>query len=138
MKIILTESQSEKIYEGFKKIMSQYSNLHEIERNYDFWDYKKNSYVDYSPLNYYDNIDDETWDDDDWVFQYAPGEPYTYNINENYPLLQYVRTRLSNVKKLFGPYFDSLLIRWFKETYNRDVRRVVDDHEGYEILGIYN
>ena len=138
MKIIVTESQSDKIYLGFKKVMSEYSELNEVERVYDFWDNKKNSYVDYSPLNYYEDLDEESWEEDDWVFQYAPGEPYTYNINENYPLLLYSRGHLKNITNLFGPYFDSLLLRWFKEIYNRDIRKVVDDSEGYELLGIYN
>ena len=138
MKLIITENQLDTLYDIFTDMMSEYAKLHEIERAYDFWDYKKNSYVDYTPLNYYEELDDDLWEEDDWVFQYAPGEPYTYNINENYPLLIYVRNRFSFIKNMFGDKFEMLLKKWFKDVYNRDVRKIVDDHEGYELLGIYN
>ena len=138
MKIIITEIQEEKIYEGFKKVMKDYSELHKIERPYDFWVQSRNTYVDYTPFNFYKEIDDDDfWEDDDWVFQYSEVEPYTGNKIGIYPMLQYSSFKLNSFKKMFGPWFESLLKRWFEETYNLPVNKVVDDREGYKILDLY-
>jgi hypothetical protein len=138
MKIIITEDKLDKIYEGFKRVMEEYSNLHKIERPYDFWVQSRNTYVDYTPFNFYKEIDDDDfWEDDDWVFQYSEVEPYTGNKIGVYPMLQYSSFKLKSFKKIFGTWFETLLKRWFEETYELPVNKVVDDREGYEILDLY-
>lgn len=137
MKIIITEDKLDKIYEGFKKLMEVNSNLHKIERIYDFWVHSKNTYVDYTPFNFYKEIDDDEWEDDDWVFQYAEVEPYTKNKIGVYPMLLYSSYKLKSFKKIFGTWFDTFLKRWFEETYELPVNKVVDDMEGYKILDLY-
>jgi hypothetical protein len=136
MKIIITETQDEKVYDFFKKMMSEYSNLLSAERVYDFWDSKKGSYVDFSPINFYDDPELD-WEDDDWIFQYVLSEPYTGDKKDTYPMLLYSRYDIESVKKMFGPYFESLFKKWFEETYDLKINKLVDDSEGNEILDIY-
>lgn len=137
MKIIITEDKLDKIYEGFKKLMEVNSDLHKIERAYDFWVHTRNTYVDYTPFNFYKEINDDEWEDDDWIFQYAKVEPYTGNKIGIYPMLLYSSYKLKSLKKIFGTWFETLLKRWFEETYGLPVNKVVDDGEGYEILDLY-
>ena len=136
MRLIITEHQADKIYNSFKNMMGKFSKLDKGERSYDFWVQNKNSYVDYTPINFY-NDGEEDWDDDDWVFQYAEAEPYTGNKIGIYPMLQYSEYKLRSIKIIFGPYLDTLLKRWFEETYELPVNKVVDDREGYKILDLY-
>jgi hypothetical protein len=136
MKIIITEDKMEKIYEGFKKLMVGYSTFEKIEKPYDFWVQERNTYVDYTPINFYKDPE-EDWEDDDWVFQYSEVEPYTGNKIGVYPMLQYSSYKLKTFKKIFGTWFETLLKRWFEETYELPVNKVVDDREGYVILDLY-
>lgn len=137
MRIIITETQEEKVYNLFKKMMSKYSKLLSNERVYDFWDGKKGSYVDFSPINFY--VDPELdWEDDEWIFQYVLSEPYTGDKKDIYPMLLYSRYDIESIKKMFGPYFESFFKKWFEETYDLKINKLVDDGEGYEILDIYN
>ena len=140
MKILVNESFFEKSYKPFSKLMKEYSDLKKSERPYDFWDYNKQSYVDYSPINFYDGASDwdDDWDDDDWIFQYAETKPYNGDDTDNYPLLIYVRSKFTMFTDSFGRFFEPLLKRWFEETYGLEVKKVVDDHDAYEILDIYN
>ena len=79
MVILINENKDVVIYNGFKNMMKPYSKLRKIVRDYDFWHESKNTYVDYSPINFYDVNDDgdydDFWEDDDWTFQYAESEP---------------------------------------------------------------
>ena len=54
MKVLITE---DKLQSLFNSMMLEFANLYEHERDYDYYDYNKNTYIDYSPLNFY-NIDD--------------------------------------------------------------------------------
>jgi hypothetical protein len=137
MKIIITETQEEKIYNLFKKMMSEYDSLDNVERPYDFWDSKKMSYVDFTPINFYADPELD-WESDDWIFQYVLSEPYTGDKKDIYPMLLYSRYEIDSIIKMFGPYFESLFKKWFEETYDLKINKLVDDREGYEILGIYN
>ena len=136
MKLIITEHQVENIYDSFKKMMGKFSKLDKGERPYDFWVQNRDSYVDYTPINFY-NDGEEDWEDDDWVFQYSEVEPYTGNKIGIYPMLQYSEYKLKSIKIIFGPYFDTFLKRWFVETYNLPVNKVVGDREGWKILNLY-
>lgn len=142
MKILINENKEELIYKSFKNMMTPYSKLRKIVRDYDFWHDSKNSYVDYSPINFYDVNDDgdydDFWEDDDWTFQYAESEPYTGNKIGIYPMLLYPRRMLSNIKELVGTRFEPLFKRWFKETYGLEINKLVDDYEGSQILDIYS
>jgi len=137
MKIIITETQEEKIYNLFKKMMSEYDSLDNVERPYDFWDSKKMSYVDFTPINFYADPELD-WESDDWIFQYVLSEPYTGDKKDIYPMLLYSRYEIDSIIKMFGPYFESLFKKWFEETYDLKINKLVDDREGYEILDIYN
>jgi hypothetical protein len=137
MKIIITETQEEKIYNLFKKMMSEYDSLDNVERPYDFWDSKKMSYVDFTSINFYADPELD-WESDDWIFQYVLSEPYTGDKKDIYPMLLYSRYEIDSIIKMFGPYFESLFKKWFEETYDLKINKLVDDGEGYEILGIYN
>jgi len=137
MKIVITETQEEKIYNSFKKMMSKYDSLEKVEKPYDFWDSKKMSYVDFTPINFY--VDPELdWEDDDWIFQYVLSEPYTGDRTGIYPMLLYSRYGVESLKKMFGPYFESLFKKWFEETYDLKINKLTDDREGYEILDIFH
>jgi hypothetical protein len=136
MKIIITEDKMDKIYEGFKKLMVDYSTFEKIEKPYDFWVQERNTYVDYTPINFYKDPE-EDWEDDDWLFQYASREPYTGNKIGIYPILLYSEYHFKVLKKMFGAWFETLLKRWFEEVYELPVNKVVDDREGYEILDLY-
>lgn len=142
MVILINENRDAVIYNAFKNMMKPYSNLKKVVRDYDFWDYGKNSYVDYSPINFYDVNDeadyDEFWEDDDWIFQYAESEPYTGNKIGFYPMLLYPRIKFRYIKELVGNRFEPLFKRWFKETYNLEINKLVDDYEAGKILDIYN
>ena len=138
MRIIIKETQLDKLQQTFNRLMTRFSKLHEIERPYDFWDSNKNSYVDYTPLNYYETIDDEEWEDDDWLLQYAKDEPYTHEVTENYPLLIYSDYYFKSRIKTFGPLFETLLKNWFEETYGHKVKKVVEHRYSDDILGIFN
>ena len=91
MKVLITE---DKLQSLFNSMMLEFANLYEHERDYDYYDYNKNTYIDYSPLNFY-NIDDNDdnnswWEDDDWVFQYAENPPYNEPVDGfQTPLLIY-------------------------------------------------
>jgi len=136
MKIIITEDKMEKIYEGFKKLMVDYSELDKEERAYDFWVQNKNSYVDFTPINFYKD-GEEDWESDDWIFQYSSVEPYTGNKIGIYPMLQYSEYYFKLFKKMFGTWFETLLKRWFEDAYGLPVNKVASDREGSEILNLY-
>ena len=137
MKIIITENQDGKIYNSFKNIMKDFSKLEYGVRDYDFWHDSKNTYVDFSPINFYKDTELD-WEDDDWIFQYVYSEPYTKNRTGNYPMLLYSAYYFHNIKELFGSRFESLMRRWLMETYKLKPNKLVDDGEGSELLGIYD
>ena len=129
MKLIITEERLQAIFNG---MMSEFANLSEHERAYDYYDYNKESYIDYSPINFYnsDENNDDWWDDDDWVFQYAEKPPYNEPVEGfQTPLLIYPKYRFRNMLEMFGSKFNDLLKFWFELTYGYPVKQVSDDYK---------
>lgn len=125
MKIVIGE---DKLQSLFNRMMLGYSELTKHTRVYDYYDYKRSSYVDYSPINFYDNTNNDYWDDDDYIFQYADKPPYDEPVEGfETPLLIYVRNRFKSLLTMFGDKFDVLLKNWFESTYGLRVKDVVDD-----------
>ena len=129
MKLIITEEKLQAIFNG---MMSEFANLSEHVRDYDYYDYNKGSYIDYSPINFYnsDENNDDWWDDDDWVFQYAEKPPYNEPVEGfQTPLLIYPKYRFRNMLEMFGSKFNDLLKFWFELTYGYPVKQVSDDYK---------
>ena len=126
MKVLITEDKLQSI---FNNMMSDYSDLKKLTKDYDYYDYNRNTYIDYSPLNFYNESDNEDWwDEDDWVFQYAERPPYNEPVEGfETPLLIYVKGRFKSMLEMFGSKFDDLLKNWFESTYGLRVKDVVDD-----------
>ena len=128
MKVLIGEDKLQSIFKG---IMSEYSDLVKQERGYDYYDYNKNKYIDYNPINFYDDTDnDDWWELDDWIFQYAKVPPYNEPIEGfDTPLLIYARYRFERLTIMFGNNFNGLLKEWFESTYGYPVKQVVSDYE---------
>jgi len=127
MKVLITENKLQSL---FNSMMLEFDNLYEHERDYDYYDYNKNTYIDYSPLNFY-NIDDNNswWEDDDWVFQYAENPPYNEPVDGfQTPLLIYSKYSFKSMLEMFGSKFNDLLKVWFESTYDYPVKQVIDDY----------
>jgi hypothetical protein len=135
MKVLIGEDKLQSI---FKRLMSEYSDLVEQERDYDYYDYNKNRYIDYSPINFYDNTDnDDWWDTDDWIFQYAKVPPYNEPVKGfDTPLLIYGKYRFKHLITMFGNNFNDLLKEWFESTYGYPVKQVVSDYESDKFVRI--
>lgn len=136
MKYVINENQSELLQKTFNSVMSNFSGLAEIERDYDFYDYKRSSYVDYTPINFYDDIEYEgAWDDDDWIFQYAPKPPYDEQV-KGYPtpVLIYPKYRFRSLMDMFGGRFEELLKEWFQMTYGYKVNTIINDYESDKFI----
>lgn len=127
MKVLITE---DKLQSLFNSMMLEFDNLSEHERDYDYYDYNKNTYIDYSPLNFYNRDDDDSWwEDDDWVFQYAENPPYNEPVDGfQTPLLIYSKYYFKSMLEMFGSKFNDLLKVWFESTYDYPVKQVIDDY----------
>ena len=126
MKVLITEDKLQSI---FNNMMSDYSDLKKLTKDYDYYDYNRNTYIDYSPLNFYNESDNEDWwDDDDWSFQCAERPPYNEPVEGfETPLLIYVKGRFKSMLEMFGSKFNDLLKVWFESTYDYPVKQVIDD-----------
>ena len=136
MRYIINENQSQLLQKTFNKLMSNFSGLSEIERDYDFYDYKRSSYIDYTPINFYDDIEYEgAWEDDDWIFQYAPEPPYGEQV-KGYPtpVLMYPKYRFRSLMDMFGNKFEDLLKEWFQMTYGYEVKTIISDYESEKFI----
>ena len=85
MKILITENKLQLLFNG---MVSDYDKLIKSERDYDFYDESKSRYIDYTPFNFY--MDDEDWENDEWIMQYAEKPPYNKPVEGfETPLLIY-------------------------------------------------
>ena len=129
MKVLITE---DKLQSLFNSMMLEFDNLYEHERDYDYYDYNKNTYIDYSPLNFYnydEDNEDSWWEDDDWVFQYAENPPYNEPVDGfQTPLLIYSKYSFKSMLEMFGSKFNDLLKVWFESTYDYPIKQVIDDY----------
>jgi hypothetical protein len=116
MEYKLTNKQ---LFNSFKSIMEEYSELDSQDRSYDYYDYEKHGYVDANVVNYYEN-EEEDWEDDDWIFQvqYERGD---WGKGLELPILRYAEYqesgRFMSLKSIFGDLFEPLLKEWFNKTY---------------------
>jgi hypothetical protein len=112
MKYKLTNKQ---LFNSFKSIMREYSELQEAERSYDFYNYEEGRYVDLDVYNYYKDVD-EDWEYDNWILQvqYMKGDA---GKGMELPILRYSDWRFMTLKSLFGDLFEPLLKEWFNNTY---------------------
>jgi hypothetical protein len=135
MKVLIGENKLQSIFKG---LMSEYSDLDLKEKDYDYYDHKKKSYIDYSPINFYEDTDNEDWWElDDWIFQYAEVPPYNEPIEGfDTPLLIYARYRFARLITMFGNNFNALLKEWFESTYGYPVKQVVSDYESEKFVRI--
>lgn len=126
MKVLITEDKLQSI---FNNMMLEFANLSEHEKEYDYYDYSKNIYIDYSPLNFYnENDDEEWWELDNWIFQYAKRPPYNEPVDGfQTPLLIYSKYSFKSMLEMFGSKFNDLLKVWFESTYDYPVKQVIDD-----------
>ena len=135
MKVLITE---DKLQSLFNSMMLEFDNLYEHERDYDYYDYNKNTYIDYSPLNFYnrdEDDDDSWWEDDDWVFQYAENPPYNEPVDGfQTPLLIYSKYYFKSMLEMFGSKFNDLLKVWFESTYDYPIKQVIDDYSAEKFV----
>jgi hypothetical protein len=116
MKYKLTNKQ---LFNSFKSIMREYSELDSAERSYDYYKSEKHRYVDANVVNYYDDLEMD-WESDDWIFQvqYERGD---WGHGLELPILRYTEYmnsgRFMTIKSLFGNLFEPLLKEWFNNTY---------------------
>ena len=127
MKVLITE---DKLQSLFNSMMLDYSKLNRIVKDYDYYDYDKGRYIDYSPLNFYNESDDEEWWElDDWTFQYAENPPYNEPVDGfQTPLLIYSKYSFKSMLEMFGSKFNDLLKVWFESTYDYPVKQVINDY----------
>lgn len=113
----------DKLYSIFDKMMKSYANLDKATRSYDYWVQEKGRYVDLDVLNFYVDIDEEEWENDEWVLQYqdTPGDE---GNDEDLPILRYSEYDFKTLNSIFGDHLNGLLKDWFEKTYNHKVKTV--------------
>jgi hypothetical protein len=113
----------DKLYSIFEKMMKQYSDLELATRSYDYWVQEKSRYVDLDVLNFYEDIDEEAWENDEWILQYqdTPGDE---GNDEDLPILRYSEYDFKTLNSIFGDHLNGLLKDWFEKTYNHKVKTV--------------
>jgi len=113
----------DKLYSIFDKMMKPYADLDSAVRSYDYWVQEKSRYVDLDVLNFYGNIDEEEWENDEWILQYqdTPGDE---GNEEDLPILRYSEYDFKTLNSIFGDHLNGLLKDWFEKTYNHKVKTV--------------
>jgi len=131
MKIIITEIKLQSLFNG---IVSDYDKLIKSERDYDYYDESKSRYIDYTPFNFY--MDDEDWENDEWIMQYAEKPPYNKPVEGfETPLLIYSEWYFKSLTTMFVDKFDDLLSEWFTLTYGYPVKMVKSYRDVNDFLG---
>ena len=113
----------DKLFTIFEKMMKPYADLDSATRSYDYWVQEKSRYVDLDVLNFYGNIDEEEWENDEWILQYqdTPGDE---GNEEDLPILRYSEYDFKTLNSIFGDHLNGLLKDWFEKTYNHKVKTV--------------
>ena len=134
MKILITENKLQSFFNG---MMSEYTDMVDHERDYDYYDHSKGrySYMGYTPINFYMDDDQDTYDSDNFVLQYARNPPFNEPMEGfKTPLLMYSRWHLKSIMTMFEDKFEDLLKSWFELTYEYPVKQVINYHEADEFL----
>ena len=113
----------DKLYSIFDKMMKPYADLDSAVRSYDYWVQEKSRYVDLDVLNFYEDIDEEAWENDEWILQYqdTPGDE---GNDEDLPILRYSEYDFKTLNSLFGDHLNGLLKDWFEKKYGYKVKTV--------------
>jgi hypothetical protein len=113
----------DRLYSSFEKMMKPYADLDSAVRSYDYWIQEKSRYVDLDVLNFYGDIDEEEWENDEWILQYqdTPGDE---GNEEDLPILRYSEYDFKTLNSIFGDHLNGLLKDWFEKTYNHKVKTV--------------
>ena len=131
MKVIISEDKLQTLFNG---MMSEYGDLNEYERDYDYYDYGKGKYIDYTPINFYMN--DEDYEDDNFILQYAEKPPYNKPVEGfETPLLIYSGWYFKSFISMFGDKFEDVLDEWFTLTYGYPVKMVKSYRDVNDFLG---
>ena len=115
--------KQDKLSSIFEKMMKPYADLDSAVRSYDYWVQEKSRYVDLDVLNFYGDIDEEEWENDEWILQYqdTPGDE---GNEEDLPILRYSEYDFKTLNSIFGDHLNGLLKDWFEKTYNHKVKTV--------------
>ena len=115
--------KQDKLSSIFEKMMKPYADLDSAVRSYDYWIQEKSRYVDLDVLNFYGDIDEEEWENDEWILQYqdTPGDE---GNEEDLPILRYSEYDFKTLNSIFGDHLNGLLKDWFEKTYNHKVKTV--------------
>jgi hypothetical protein len=85
-------------------------------------------------FNFY--MDDEDWENDEWIMQYAEKPPYNKPVEGfETPLLIYSEWYFKSLITMFGEKFEGLLDEWFTLTYGYEVKMVKSYRDVNDFLG---
>jgi hypothetical protein len=115
---------NKQLFNSFKSLMKEYSELERGDRSYDWWIEEKVGYVDLDVLNFYEDVELD-WEDDTWIFQYQP-EKGDIDHDLEVPILRYDDYVLRNTILIFGKdMFENLLKEWFNSNYQFQINNPV-------------
>lgn len=131
MKILITEEQlrqlikeddyQDKLMKSFEGFMKKYTNLKGYER-----EIEDENYDIYNVIEYYEIMDDEDIDEDEWennnaIFVVVPLDDYGDKVK-----LEYDRYLFKTIIDMFDKEtFEEFLTIWFKKHFNWDIEYAV-------------
>jgi hypothetical protein len=81
-------------------------------------------------------MDEEDYEDDNFILQYAEKPPYNEPVEGfETPLLIYSEWHFKSLITMFGEKFEDLLDEWFTLTYGYPVKMVKTDRDVNDFLG---
>lgn len=120
IKRILNETKEEKLKSLFDDYIEEYENLIEYQREYEDDDYDIYNALVYYEKNEEGDIDEDDWEDDNYVFKVIPID----NFGEKYNL-EYSKFKLRGGLSTFGKsIFERFLKPWFESTYKMKIENV--------------
>lgn len=119
------------LFNSFKSLMKDYSELEQGEKSYDWWNQEKGRYVDLDVINFYEDIEND-WEEDQWILQYQPKKG-DIDPDLEVPILRYGEYNFRNIIQIFGEdIFEKLLKEWFNNNYqvgfDNPVKSVTIEH----------
>jgi len=120
IKIILRETMEEKLQKLFDDYISEYENLIQDEKEYEDEDYDIYTSLVFFKKNEDGEIDDDDWEDDNYVLKIIPIDKWGEKFN-----LEYSTWELKGGLSTFGKrIFEKHLKPWFEKTYKIKVENV--------------
>ena len=122
---------NKQLFNSFKSLMKEYSELEQADKSYDWWEQEKGGYIDLNVINFYEDVELD-WEDDTWILQYQP-EKGDVDPDLEVPILRYDEYVLRNTVQIFGKeIFEKLLKEWFNNNYqvgfNNPVKSVTTEN----------